>query len=71
MMPYSKINVGDVFESSVKWTGSELTWEVIDKAEGLIEIKSSYQHPALAETLWKRPTNKIFTKRIYEAGAYV
>jgi hypothetical protein len=65
-MPFSKINVGDIFESPLRWTGSDVTYVVTDKADGLIEIRSSYQHPALPETMWKKPSNRIFNRRIYE-----
>ena len=63
-MPYSKINIGDLFESPMKWTGSKTTYLVVDKADGMIEIMSSYQHPSLSKTLCKKPTDRIFTKRI-------
>ena len=63
-MPYSRINIGDVFESPAKWTGSDITYTVTDKTDGLIEVKSSYQHHSLPETMWKKPTNRIFNKRI-------
>lgn len=65
-MPYKLINIGDVFESPVAWTGSDITYTVVNKCDGLIEIRSSYQHPSLPETLWKKPSDRIFTKRIYE-----
>ena len=63
-MPYSKIKIGDVFESPSAWTGSSIIYEVVDKADGLIEIRSSYQHPSLPETMWKKPSNRIFKKRL-------
>lgn len=63
-MPYSKINVGDVFESPLKWTGSDITYTVVDKADKLVKVRSSYQHPTLPETLWKKPSDRIFTRRI-------
>lgn len=63
-MPYSKINIGDVFESPLKWTGSDITYTVVDKADGMVEVRSSYQHPALPETLWKKPSDMIFTRRV-------
>lgn len=64
-MPYSKINIGDVFESPLSWTGSDIIYTVVDKADGMIEIMSSYQHPSLPETMWKKPTDRIFNKRIF------
>jgi hypothetical protein len=67
MMPYSKINVGDVFASPVRWTGSDVTYEVVDKADGLVEIRSSYQHPSLPKTMWKKPSDRIFRERIFSA----
>lgn len=67
-MPYSKINIGDVFESPLKWTGSNVTYTVTDKADGLVEIRSSYQHPRLPATLWKKPTDRIFNRRIMEGA---
>jgi len=63
-MPYSKINIGDVFESPLAWTGSDILYVVVDKADGLIEIRSSYQHPRLPETMWKKPSDRIFNKRV-------
>lgn len=66
-MPYSKINIGDVFESPLKWTGSDILYVVTDKADGLIEIRSSYQHPSLPETMWKKPSDRIFNKRVMAA----
>ena len=68
MMPYSKIHIGDVFESPLAWTGSDITYTVVDKSDGLIEIQSSYQHPSLPRTLWKSPRDRIFTRRIYSSG---
>lgn len=68
MMPYSKINIGDVFDSPLNWTGGNITYTVVDKADGLIEIRSSYQHHLLPGTFWKHPSNRIFTKRLYNAG---
>lgn len=66
MMPYSKINIGDIFESPLKWTGSDLTYIVVDKCDGLIEIEPSYQHHTLPRTIWKKPSDRIFNRRIYE-----
>jgi|GEM_PF-3829145 hypothetical protein len=66
-MPYSRINIGDIFESPLAWTGSDIIYTVVDKADGLIEIAASYQHPRLPKTLWKKPTDKIFNKRIHES----
>jgi hypothetical protein len=63
-MPYSRINVGDVFESSLAWTGSDITYTVVAKEDGLVEVRSSYQHPSLPETLWKMPCDRIFTRRL-------
>ena len=63
-MPYSRINVGDVFESPMRWTGSDILYAVVDKADGLIEVRSSYQHPALPPTMWRKPSDKIFTRRV-------
>ncbi len=62
MKPYSKINVGDVYESPMKWTGSDITYTVVSKDDEskLIEIQSSYQHPSLPKTLWKKPSDRIF-----------
>lgn len=64
-MPYSRINIGDIFESPLRWTGSDILYTVTDKADGLIEIMSSYQHPALSPTMWKNPSDRIFNNRIY------
>ena len=66
MMPYSKINIGDVFESPLKWTGSNITYTVVEKADGLVAVSSSYQHPALPAVIWKKPSDRIFTRRILE-----
>lgn len=62
-MPYSKINIGDVFQSPFKWTGSDITYTVVGKSDGLIEVRSSYQHPAHPETMWKKPSDRIFGQR--------
>ena len=67
-MPFSRINIGDIFESPLKWAGFETVYTVTDKADGLIEIRSSYQHPSLPETMWKKPSDKIFNRRIYCAS---
>lgn len=69
MMPYSKINVGDVFASPAAWTGSDITYTVVDKANGLIEVRSSYYHPSLPPTFWKKPSDRLFRNRIHEAIA--
>lgn len=63
MMPYSEINIGDIFESPLKWTGSDITYTVVSKKEGLIEVRSSYQHPTLPETTWKKKSDRIFKQR--------
>jgi len=63
MMPYSEINIGDIFESPIKWTGSNMTYTVVNKKEGLIEVRSSYQHPSLPETIWKKPSDRLFRQR--------
>jgi len=68
-MPYSKINIGDIFGSPISWTGSTITYTVVNKCDGLVEICSSYQHPSLPETLWKRHTDRIFINRVYSAGS--
>lgn len=67
-MPFSKINIGDVFESPLKWTGSDISYTVTDKANGLIEIRPSYQRPRLPETMWAKPSDRIFNRRIYCVG---
>lgn len=64
-MPYSRINVGDIFDSPLRWTGSEITYTVTGKADGLIEIMSSYQHPKIPPTMWKKPGNRIFNSRVF------
>ena len=63
MMPYSEINIGDIFESPLKWTGSTVTYTVVNKKEGLIEVRSSYQHPTLPETIWKKTSDRLFRQR--------
>jgi len=67
-MPFSKIKVGDVFESPLKYMGSNVTYTVTDKVNELIEIRSSYQHPSLPETTWKKPSDRIFNQRIHFFG---
>lgn len=62
-MPYSEINIGDIFESPLKWTGSTVTYTVVNKKEGLIEVRSSYQHPTLPETIWIKPSDRLFRQR--------
>ena len=64
-MPFSKINIGDVFESPLKWTGSDIVYTVTEKADGLIKIRSSYQHHSLSETMWKKPSDRIFNKHAH------
>jgi hypothetical protein len=64
-MPYSRINIGDIFQSPLAWNGSDITYTVVDKAEGLIEVRSSYQNLFLPETLWKKPTDRIFNVRLF------
>lgn len=64
-MLFSKIKIGDIFESPLRCTGSGIVYTVTDKVDGLIEIRSSYQHPNLPETMWKKPSNRIFNRRIY------
>jgi hypothetical protein len=66
--PFSRIYIGDIFESPLKWTGSNITYKVVDKVDGLIEIESSYQHPNLPRTIWKRPSDRIFNRRIFNAN---
>jgi len=68
-MPFSKINIGDIFESPLNWVGSDTVYVVVDKADGLIEIQSSYQYPGLSETIWKKPSDRIFNRRIYSESA--
>ena len=67
-MPYSKINIGDVFDSPLRWTGSNIIYIVTDKADGMVEVQSSYQHPSLPRTMWKRPSNRIFNRRLFTAN---
>ncbi|HBH13839.1 MAG TPA: hypothetical protein DDX29_12135 [Clostridiales bacterium] len=65
-MPFSRINIGDVFESPLAWTGSKMVYIVVDKDKDskMIEVMSSYQHPALPKTFWKKYTDRLFNKRI-------
>lgn len=58
MRPYSKINIGDIYSSPISL--SNMKYTVVDKADGMIEVRSSYQHPMLPETTWMKPTNRIF-----------
>jgi hypothetical protein len=69
MIPYSEINIGDVFKSPAKWTGSNITYTVVSKKEGLIELRSSYQHPSLPETFWRKNTDRIFNQRRISKGS--
>jgi hypothetical protein len=68
MRPYNDINIGDIYESPLKWTGSDIIYTVInkDKESKLIEIRSSYQNSCLPETLWTSYRNRIFNRRLYE-----
>ena len=70
MMPYSRINIGDIFESPGGHAGVRISFEVVDKCDGLVEVYPSYQHPALPDTLWKKPSDRIFTKRLTEGGSH-
>jgi hypothetical protein len=67
-MPFSKINVGDVFASPHKWTGSDITYTVVDKADGMVEVRSSCQLGGVPGTMWKEPSNRIFNNRIKKEG---
>ncbi len=31
MKPYNQIFVGDIYNSQFRWTGSDMTWEVVSK----------------------------------------
>ncbi|MCK4814486.1 hypothetical protein KA005_01845 [bacterium] len=66
MMPYSRINIGDVFESRSNIDMSRITHTVTDKADGLVEVESLCQRSDLCQPkkLWKKPSNTIFRKRI-------
>lgn len=65
-MPYSRINIGDVFASPIY--GSDICYLVTDKADGMIEVMSSYQHPSLPKTMWKKSEDRIFNRRIEEGS---
>lgn len=67
-MPYSRINIGDIFDSPARWAGSTVTYTVVDKTDGLIEIKLSYQHSSLPQTMWKNPSDRVFNRRIFDGG---
>jgi len=64
MIPFNKINIGDVFYSP--WTGSDILYTVVDKDKDskLIKIRLSYQHPTLPKTFWKKYTDRIFTHKV-------
>jgi hypothetical protein len=63
MIPYSEINIGDIFESPSAWAGSDIIYVVVDKKEGLIEVRPSYQHPSLPQTMWKKTSDRLFKER--------
>jgi len=66
---YDEIKIGDVFESPVTSISGN-TYTVMDKKDGKIEIKGSYQNPSLTEkTMWVKPDSKVFMHRIYNAFA--
>ena len=64
-MPYRKINIGDVFQRH----RDALEWDVVDKCDGMIQIRSVIASSELTSTLWKKPSDMIFTRRILEARA--
>jgi len=66
MRPFNDIKIGDIFSSPLAWTGSKITYTVIskDKQSKFIEIKSSYQHITLPQTIWKKCTDRIFNRRL-------
>lgn len=66
MRPYNDINIGDIYQ---RYTGA-VDWMVVNKNddEKMIELESSYQHPSLPRTLWKRNTDSIFNRRVYKVG---
>ena len=76
MMPYSEINIGDVY-SDPMFRGygqySGLEWYVVDKKDKLIKVQAvSYAkgEPVL-EPIWKRPTDRMFSEswRVLNVGA--
>jgi len=67
MKPYSQIQIGQVYESTLKWCGSKLTYTVVakDDESRLIEVKPSYQHPSLPQTIWKKCSDRLFGQTIH------
>ena len=61
MMPFSEINIGDVYKSG----GIEYTVTKKNKAEKMIQMqsidtwKSNIEYPAF----WKKSSDKLFTER--------
>jgi hypothetical protein len=55
-MPYSRINIGDVFCQGYPY---QLEWHVTDKADGMVEITCLIG--GKNKSLWKRPSDRLFS----------
>ena len=60
MMPFSRINTGDVYRNWI--SGSE--WVVVEKDEGekMVKVMMMYTKlpPALNKGIWKKATDRMF-----------
>lgn len=66
MRPISDINVGDIYQ--MPYPFGSISWVVINvnREEKMVEIESSYKHPSLPSSIWKRNTDRIFQHRVLE-----
>ena len=72
-MLYTEINIGDVFESPLPWVGSDITYEVIDKAPQewiKVRVRSENwdRYPVFPFEIWRSAADVIFKKRIFCAS---
>jgi len=72
MMPYSEVNIGDIFSNPMhrgfgKLSGLE--WYVVDKKEKMIAIQGVKYHSVepFGAIVWKRPSDRMFSEhwRVY------
>jgi len=67
MRPFNDIHIGDVYQTHLAWTNSKVNYTVVAKdilTKKMVKVRSSYQRPAMLETIWIPITHKILKKRI-------
>ena len=67
MRPFNDIHIGDVYQSVMKFTGNKVNYTVVAKDmlnKNAVKVRPSYQHPAMAETVWMKINHRIFNTRI-------